>query len=264
MFNQWNKRLMRRGVTLRVPGTLQMEKHYRAALASYVYPADLKELDEINRFLTDPIVTRPYASVLELFAASVERHEVQHRLDFDFKLLRGMPAGLKRYVGPLFRGVRKNKRAHRARAELSAYLAQLARDMKTTGISLIRIAELALDRGYWGSAASNAAMVILPGLAAGLSVKVKEPLTVELVINRPAVGRLYVALSHKPAAEIRRAAHRLWEKLFKTRLPEMVKEGPKPGTDAKLPPPASEEKKRKKPDGQDQQDGGAGHPPPSR
>jgi hypothetical protein len=170
-------------------------------------------------------VGEAFTAVRDALAASVERHEVQHRLDA-LAARTVMPKALEDSVGPLLDGAGKERRgASRARAELSAYLAELARDPKTTRVGLTMIARFLFDRRAHGTGESYAAVIILDGLAEALEVGDRSPLVVRHQVDRHAAARDYLALSTMPPEKLREAAQKLWEKLFEAPLPDLRKQG---------------------------------------
>ena len=183
--------------------------------------AELSTLAALEAGLDAPEVQRAFDAVRARVVASITRHEVQHRLDF----MRGeiaMPPALEELVGPAQKDGVERKSAGRARAEMSAYLAELARDELTPGVGLTGIFRFLFDTSLQGSAECHAAVAIAEGLAAELGVAAK-PLVVEGGIARDHAADLYIALATKPSTELRGAARRLWQKSFGLPLPELTR-----------------------------------------
>lgn len=218
----WQKALAARRIILQMPAKLRLEGDYEGSLEGMVPRAELAELSAIDESLGDAGLLDAYAKLRDVLVDSVERHEVQHRLDFTLAEGLPMPRALETYVGPAPpQGGEAFRFAAQARAELSAYLAELSRDPRTTRVNLTMIARFLFKRRLAGIAESYAALVIFEGLAAELAIPAQRPFVQGRRIQRDAVADVYLALTALPSADLRAAAARLWEKLFHARLPEL-------------------------------------------
>ncbi len=157
----------------------------------------------------------------DALASSVERHEVQHRLDALASGPPPMPRELEALVGPLEDAGKEVPLAAAARAELSAYLAELARDPRTPRVGLTLIARFLFDRSMHGAAECYAALVIVQGLAARLGVPGGDALLTGRTVDRRAVATVWLALAALPPERLRAAARAQWEALFGAPLPEL-------------------------------------------
>ena len=128
-----------------------------------------------------------------------------------------MPAELEAYVGA---SERDGDPASRARAELSAYLAEIARDDRTTRSNVTLLSRYLFAKRLQGTAECYAALVTFEGLARELRID-GAGLVDARMINRAKVSDLFLALMAKTQPEIRDAAKRLWESLFQTPLPDL-------------------------------------------
>jgi hypothetical protein len=228
LFARWEKLASARGLTLVVPPRLRLPEGFAASLADLVPHDELAELREIDAALDDRTRADAFAAVRDALATSVERHEVQHRLDALGPQPPPMPKALEARVGPLEHAGEERRHAATARAELSAYLAELARDPRTPRVGLTFIARFLFDQRFHGAPESYAALAILEGLAAGLGVGVKAPLLAGGAIDRGAVADVYLALAALPPDRLREAAKKLWEALFEAPLPDLHKLGDAP------------------------------------
>jgi hypothetical protein len=150
----------------------------------------------VLRGLADPLIE------------SVERHEVQHRLD-GAAGGRRMPDALRAYVG---------EGGLRAREELSAHLAELSRGPgDTTRLELALLSHALFDRDAWGTAECWAAVTIFEGLYPD-----DGPLVGGGEIDRAKAARMFYRLLDRPEADVRRDAGALWERLFGLPLPAVV------------------------------------------
>ena len=221
LFDRWKRTLARRGFGVRAPRTLRLEGYDEllVSLKGSVPRADLDELERIERELVGDAIDDVFGSARDVIIASVERHEVQHRIDAALTRARPVPAELEALTGP-----RKDRRGQErqlvtlSRDELSAYLAELARDPVTPRVNLTLVARFLFDRERWGTAECYAAVVIFEGLAAELDIDVST-LVQRGKIDRPQVARIYLAVTDKPVEDLRAASLRLWERLFDTALP---------------------------------------------
>src|SRR5690606_25268197 len=141
--------------------------------------------------------------------ASVERHEVQHRLDYGRPRPLPMPAQLAAFVGPLRASDgTPHHGAARSLAELSAYLAELARDRQTVRTGLSVLAQFLIMPAHWGTAECYAAIVLLEELTRELAIE-GASLVQGGEIDRMRVTDLYLALTAMPPDTVRAAARRL-------------------------------------------------------
>ncbi len=221
LFDRWQRTLERRGFGLRPPRTLRLDRFddLRVSLRGTVPDDELDELDRIEHELVGDDIDRVFGLARNVIIASVERHEVQHRIDAALPAARRVPGELSALTGPrLDRRGKQRKLVALSRDELSAYLSELARDEATPRVNLTLIARFLFDRERWGTAECYAAVVIFEGLARELGIDT-GPLVDRGAIDRPAVARIYLAATDRPVPELRAAARRLWERLFDARLP---------------------------------------------
>ncbi len=222
LFDQWSHALERRGIVLRQPRTLRIERFddLRRMLDGAVPDSELDELDELERSLHAKANDRVFDAVRDVIIASVERHEVQHRIDAALPKPRPVPHLLEEYTGPLLdRRGEQRELVQLARDELSAYLAELARDRLTTRVNLTLISRFMFDRERWGSAECYAALVIFEGLAKELGVEIEGELVHRGSIDRELLADIYLAITDRPEDKLRAAAQALWERLFEASMP---------------------------------------------
>lgn len=220
LFESFEKRVSARGLTLRTPRLLRLDKDYDAALAGAVPQG---ELDELRR-LDDEVGEKPfldtYARLRDVLVDSVERHEAQHRLDYGRPDPLPMPRPLEALVGPAGEG-ESNRFAGQTRAELSAYLGELSRDERTTKVNLTMVSRFLFKKQMQGMAESYSAVVIFEGLAEELGIPRGAGLVTRGNIQRDRAADTYLALTALAPDAVRAAAGRLWAKLFEGPLPEL-------------------------------------------
>jgi hypothetical protein len=155
-------------------------------------------------------LARPDA-VADLVVATVRLHEGRHAYD----LARGEPPrapdALVAYLG----GRGQGAFAVRARAELTAYLSQIADDLITPQLALWNLASQAFHAERWGNAESYVAVVVLDGLArhAG-GAPPMHPLVRDGALDRTQLAQLALPLAQLSDAQLRAAAHDLWHELY--------------------------------------------------
>lgn len=225
LFRQWQDKLSSRGLVLSTPERLEVDASFYIELAGAVPEAELDELRGIQTALTSPAAAGALEQARRLLASSVERHEVQHRLDFSRAEPLPMPTLLEYYVGPLLAGDGSTRPvAQHARDELSAYLGELARDPDTVKVNLALVGRFLLDRGLWGTVECNAALVILREISSALSLPALDPLKAGQIEREQVTARLLELLARDPN-ELRAAAARAYETIFQTSLPVMTRRG---------------------------------------
>ncbi len=227
LFAAVNRRLRRRGITLREPESLALADPIRKELGENMPAADWKRLTAMQADIAG--AEAGFRAARAHLVASIERHEVQHRLDrvgaADAASGVGliMPKALRVYVGPLRDDadtLRPN--AARALAELSAYLAELARDPATPRSNLSMLAEFLLVPDHWGTAECYAALVIFAELARELGPENAELVAGER-LDRDQVARVFLQLTSASPDQLRGAAGRLWERLFERPLADLAR-----------------------------------------
>lgn len=183
--------------------------------------AEWRELESIADELEDDSLREAYAVLEAAFTDSVERHEAQHRLDFGSGTLRDAAPLLDERLGPirLPEGGRDRRAWHR-RAELSAYLSELARSPELARVNLALIGQHLYLARAWGTAESTGTVLIFEGLARQLGVE-HEPLVVARRVQRQALAALHLELRGRSGEELSAAATALWAELFGRPLPPL-------------------------------------------
>jgi hypothetical protein len=220
LFEGFDKRVSARGLTLAAPRRLRLDKDYDTALAGAVPQSDLDELRRLDDEVGEQPFLDTYARLRDVLVDSVERHEVQHRLDYARTDPLPMPAPLAALVGPAGEG-ESHRFASQTRAELSAYLGELSRDERTTKVNLTMLSRFLFGKQMQGMAECYSAVVIFEGLAEELEIPSATGLVTRGNIQRERAATLYLALAEKPGEALRSAAARLWAKLFEGPLPEL-------------------------------------------
>lgn len=217
----WRDRFATHGVTVRDPDGYTLVPDDYFSLRATVPGFEWRELEQIADALASPGVKAGYLQLEQAVLASIERHELQHRLDYENGVLERLPIELEQRVGPLEAFGLQNVLAEHALAELSAYLSELARGPEVVQLNLALFAHHLFDRERLGTPECYAALVVFDGLSRSLGLS-GEPLVRGRFVARDQVARVYKKLRATPADELTRAARKLWEELFDRPLPELV------------------------------------------
>ena len=228
LFEEWNARLEHRNITLREPEHLEVPTTYRDQFERATSQLSRATLDDIQERLEVASNRKFFNRLIARHAASVERHEVQHRLDYgeaEFRVPAALYALLE--VDPEDEAVKADKSIERTAYELSAYVAELARDPAWLQVNLALLAEHLYDGS--GGAEGYSALLILDGLGEELEVfgsgpDALRPLSDKLPIAPEHVAKLHLALMDKPAHELARAAEVLWQRWFDKPLASLARE----------------------------------------
>ncbi len=211
LFEKWNQRLRARGVSVKYPSTLELDVSAIEGQMSTSMPrGELEELRSIQKRIDRPDLKHAYALLRETFVASVERHEVQHRLD------QIHPIATPKAIDALVSGGGRagdNLRDH-IKNELSAYLAQIARDEALTRTTFTMLLRFVADPRVRGSAESYAALITTEELARELGVAGIEPLLRDGHIDDARVDLAHRELTAIPAPKLREAARKIWSRLY--------------------------------------------------
>lgn len=229
-FARVNQRLAPRGITMRVPERLEIAPDYLDQLERVATPGDRAELADLQDRLTAPSMRRLFGRLLMRHASSVERHEVQHRLDYadpDF----AVPAALLNAMGVEDTDEnRKKSSIERASAELSAYAAELARDPGWVMVNLALLTEHLYDGS--GGAEGWSAILILDGLAdlTGVYTTPNAPrrLLDSLPLGPDDVAPVHLALMAARPEALSEAAATLWQRWYGRPLVTITREDTPP------------------------------------
>jgi hypothetical protein len=140
------------GAGIAAPATLALSNSERSEIDAALSAADRRRLDELERRLGAIDAQIAFGKIRELAIAAIEHHEIQHQID--------AAAGL--------RGLDGLEPAEAvARRELSAYLAEVARNRPGTRLAVIKLAGFALSPSA-ARLEREVASSILANLAAAL------------------------------------------------------------------------------------------------
>jgi len=164
----------------------------------------------IQERLDRPDVASAYAALRDAFAASVERHEAQHRLDA-LHVLR-MPAQVEQLVrgdSPAVEDIRDA-----VKNELSAYLAQIARDDRTPRTTFTLLVRFLVNPRTRGSTESFVAVIATEEIAKELGIAGASPLLARSRLDEARLIEAHRSVTAVPAAALTAAARKVWARLF--------------------------------------------------
>jgi hypothetical protein len=215
---KWRTELAGLGHILVVPERLVPEADYAEELSLRVPRAGLHEWDALH----DELLTRANLSAFERlrnhYVASVERHEVQHRLDYRRDLV-PVPSLLAELLGvenPL--DAPYGTRPARARDEMSAFLASVIDSGPSPALELALMARHVFAKHSLGNAYSYAVLGAFIGIARELKIDT-ERLIGWRRIRRENAAALFLALTERPPDQIRKAARRFYHASYGQPLP---------------------------------------------
>lgn len=221
ILDAWRDRFQNAGLTVTRPTTVDFDMDSYRRLEDRVPVAEWRELSSVASDLRSDVPRAAYRELEERLIESVERHEVQHRLDYESGTLDAIPPALEAMTGPLETELGDNPRASRAVAELSAYLSELAREPGVVKMNLALLSRHVLARHNWGSPECYAALVIFAGLADALGLA-HRPFIEGRRIDRQSVAFAFLEIRERDGAAITAAATELWAELFGRPLPQLT------------------------------------------
>jgi hypothetical protein len=159
-----------------------------------------------------------FEALRDRFASGVERHEIQHRLDYARGLI-AVPPLLCRLLG-LQSPIAENPSglAARARDEASAYLAELARGDDSPILELVLLSHFMLDREELGTPYTYAALQVYASVGGALGLDLDEMLG-QGAVSRAQFARLALAIWSRTPAEVKAAAARGYQTDYAAELP---------------------------------------------
>lgn len=222
LVRRWRATLAEGRRQLRVPERLIPEADYSTDLHLRVPNSELYEWDSLH---ADLMSNRNYAAFLRLrepYVLGVERHEVEHRLDFA-RGFRPVPAALCRILGvedPLDAPI--GSMQERVSSEFSAYLAQLAEAPDSPALELIVLSSNLLDARSGGGVYWYAALGVLTAVSSELGLEPEQ--LIGHRVERERVATLLTRLIARDPKAIRAAAARAYEQAFGEPVPHAVKQ----------------------------------------
>ena len=220
LVKSWRKTIGELGMLLKPPRRLVPEADYAEELSLKVPRAQLYEWDDLHDELLSSDTFAAFRRLRDRYVTSVERHEVQHRLDYARGAL-PYPETLARLLptdSPL--AIAPGTLRGRSRAELSAFLVEIAESPDSPLLDLVLLARFAFDRGSLGGPYSYAAIAAMDGIAAELGIDFWS--IVGRRIRRENVAQAFREIVRRPPDAIRQAARKAYEKAFEQPIPSVT------------------------------------------
>ncbi|MEO8705382.1 MAG: hypothetical protein ABI867_35390 [Kofleriaceae bacterium] len=215
LVDDWRGLLERREITLSRLTSLYLPPRLYEELDGEVPAKQLARARAIDDRLLELDAGRIASQGHELVAATVRRHEAQHGLDADRDHPLSYPGPLEDLLGAeLNRDGEPRRHVQRGRAELSAYLSQIANDPKTPQLAVWHVARNAFHRKRWGTAESFAGVLIVEGIGRHLGVGPTEPVVHGRRIDRDRLLAPAIAIANASTEQLRAAARELWLELY--------------------------------------------------
>ena len=217
---KWKKNLGIDAHILRMPRRLIPEADYSAELHLRVSASDRVDWDNLHDDLLSDASIRDFEELREAYIQSVERHEVQHRLDYEKERF-AIPELLAYRLGGIDRmGHDVHSHPMSSSMELSAYLSQMADD-PAPRLALMTMGRIFLNKYSMGTSHGYAGVVALEATAKHLGIG--QDAMLGRVATRQELARLLIAVCEKPMSEVKRAAREGYEELFEESLPEVAR-----------------------------------------
>jgi hypothetical protein len=176
---------------------------------------ELERATAIEDDMQDLEAARIASRLHELMSATVRRHEAQHGLDDDRDGQLRYPPALLDSLGAVTDDDGKPRESVKhARAELAAYLSQIANDPATPQLALWNLSVHAFTRPGWGTPESYAAVIVLDGIARHLGGAAHPEIIHGGEIDRDRLAAVAQPITAASDNELRAAAVALWLELY--------------------------------------------------
>jgi hypothetical protein len=221
--DEWREILDRKGWVMARTDGLFLPENLVEQLADSVPGAQRRHVDDIEEQLAQLEAPRIASRVHQLLTLTVRRHEAQHGLDDDREQPLRYPPVLEDQLGDeLDDDGEPRRRVESAKAELSAYVSQLANDPTTTHLTLWNVARFAFDDNQVGGSESYAGVIIVEGLARHLGIASPGPVIHDRRIDRERLTTLAAPMTKLTGEQLRTAATALWNDLYAEPLVPIV------------------------------------------
>ena len=217
LVERWKANVAGLGLQLREPERLIPEADYAGELALRIPRKELSEWNDLHDRLLEAEPQRAFLRARADRVASIQRHELQHRVDYRRGLV-PVPEEIATMLGvDDVLGALPGSLPARVRDEYSAYLAELAGE-ESPALELLLLARWVFDKHHWGGTYSVTAFAVLTALGKELGLSA----TARSGSNRRQLAQLFLAITDRPAHEIREAARRVFEHAYGAKIPELV------------------------------------------
>lgn len=222
LVRRWQVELERKKIHLPDPKSYHVTEAWQESVEPILPNMELVKLRDIERALDDETLKQTFAKVMAPLVESVERHEVQHRVDYEYKKDGFVPAAVRTLYGLEDPDDIPSANAKRVATELSAYVAELAYDGRTTYLNLTLLSRLLFQKTMWGTAESQVALILFQDLPQRVGLEAPGRLTYRGRVDREKLAEIYLGLLKVDRNKIREAARALWEEQYGRPLPKQI------------------------------------------
>ena len=214
IIDEWRDKLGRKDIYFIKIDELFVPQSLLDSLGDRVPKYQRNKVIEIDGLLAALAAPRIHASIHDLVAATVRRHEAQHGFDYDRDTELRYPPALEAMLG----SPRTNEGDPRAivssaRAEMSAYLSQIINDPATPQASLWHLGRQVFHRDRWGTGEFYAGLIVLEGIAKQLGADTSTPRYTK-GLDRDRLSGFAKLIASQPDDKLRAAATALWTELY--------------------------------------------------
>lgn len=210
LIQQWRDALARRHIGMITTDELFLPDGLLGHLDGLVAHYQIERVEAIEDAIAGLDAPRIASRIHELVAASVRRHEAEHGFDFDRETDLRYPQPLADMLGPPHDDAGNPVAIVRAaRAELSAYLSQIANDPVTPHAAFWHLARQAFDKDRWYTGEMYAAYIVIEGLARHLAPDLRP-----VGRGNERLAPLARVIAQTPGPKLREAATALWTELY--------------------------------------------------
>lgn len=214
IIDEWRDKLGRKDIYFIKTDELFVPKRLLDSLDGSVPNYQRRKVSEIDVQLADLEAPRIHARMHDMIAATVRRHEAQHGFDYDRDTDLRYPQVLADMLGsPHDSEGNERSIVRSARAELSAYLSQVANDPVTPQASLWHLVRQTFHRDRWGTGEFYAGLVVIEGIARRLGADTSTP-RYKKGLDRDRVSAFAKLIAKTPGDKLRAAAQALWTELY--------------------------------------------------
>jgi hypothetical protein len=216
LFVKWNERLKDSGRKIKNPPRLALDVAELEREARGLLPrVEIDELRKIQKRLGRGEVERAYETIRDAFSASVERHEVQHRLDALRPLPR--PVAIDELM-PATQTPAGERRRDKIQMELSGYLSQIARDDLVPHVTFSLFVRFLVDPKLRGLEEAYAAIAAVEALAPELGATDVGHVFHDHKFDEDRILRAHQYAVAARGPDLSAAARRVWGRLFGVEL----------------------------------------------
>lgn len=210
LIEQWRDALARRHIGMVSTDELFVPDGLLDQLDGLVPHYQVERVQAIEDQIAELDAPRVASRIHELVASTVRRHEAEHGYDWDRDTELRYPQQLADMLGsPHDEQGNPIPVVRSARAELSAYLSQIANDPVTPHAAFWHLARQAFDKDRWYTGEMYAGYVVIEGLARHLAPDLHP-----IGRGNERLAPLARRIAQTPGPKLREAAQQLWAELY--------------------------------------------------